>query len=91
MVWAATADNGGTPVTAYEVWFNQGPITNTFVKYSTVSPSTLTETITTVTSGDPYIIRIVAVNRLASSACLSMSLMGAGNNGSGLTVPARAP
>lgn len=67
VTWAASANNGGTAITAYQVYFNQGPITNTFVVYSTVSQATLTETITTVTSGDPYIIRIVTQNRLGSS------------------------
>ena len=67
MTWAASANNGGTAITAYQVYFNQGPITNTFVVYSTVSQATLTETITAVTSGDPYIIRIVTQNRLGSS------------------------
>lgn len=65
--WTASPDNGGTPITAYEVWYNQGPITNIFVLYSTVSESTLSETITTVTSGDPYLIRVVAKNRLGDS------------------------
>ena len=67
MTWTAPTSNGGTPITGYEVWYNQGPITNVFVKYSTVSEVTLTETITSVTSGDPYIVRVVAFNRLGDS------------------------
>ena len=67
MTWTGTTENGGTPVTSYQVWYNQGPITDTYVVYSTVSAETLTETITSVTAGDPYKIKIVALNRLGSS------------------------
>lgn len=71
VTWTGSADDGGTAITAYEVWFNQGPITNTFVVYKEVSSSTTSETITAVTAGDPYIVRIVAKNRLGKSAASS--------------------
>ena len=67
VTWTATSDNGGTAITSYEVWYNQGPITNTFIVNSEVSSATTTETITSVASGDPYIVKIVAKNRLGSS------------------------
>ena len=48
MTWTCSSSDGGTAITAYEVWYNQGPITNTFVLYSTLSSSTFSETITSV-------------------------------------------
>ena len=74
MTWTQSLDNGGSPITAYEVWYNQGPITNTFVKYSEVDANTLTETITTVTAGDPYVVLIITANRLGSSTLPSESV-----------------
>jgi hypothetical protein len=46
--WTANVqgDFGGTQLTGYEVWWNQGSIINTFVKYTDVSAGTLTTTIT---------------------------------------------
>ena len=65
--WPAEASTGGAPITEYEIWHNQGVITDTFYPYSVVGPSTYTETITGISQGDLYKVRIVARNRVGDS------------------------
>jgi cellulose 1,4-beta-cellobiosidase len=66
--WTAETSNGGSPVTAYEVWYNQGSIINTFVLYSSVNSATFQEIITTVSAGDAYTIKIRGQNRVGYSS-----------------------
>lgn len=66
--WLVEASNGGSAVLNYEVWYNQGPILNTMVLYSTVNAATLEQIITSVSSGDVYAIKVRGVNRVGYSA-----------------------
>lgn len=67
--WTAnpSADYGGTQLTGYQVWWNQGPIINTFVKYSDVNQATFSQTIASVTTSANYKFYIVAKNIVGSS------------------------
>lgn len=61
------SDYGGTQLTGYEIWWNQGPITNTFVKYSDVNHATFSQTISSVTTSSNYEFYIIAKNIVGSS------------------------
>ena len=68
--WTAQASTGGAPITGYEVYHNQGPLTDTYISYTTVGASTFTATISgegIISAGDPYKIKIVAKNRVGDS------------------------
>ena len=62
--WTAVTETGGSPITGYKVMFNQGPITDTYIEFETVDSTTFTSTITPVSTGEPYKVKIVATNRL---------------------------
>lgn len=51
----------------YEVWWNQGPLIDTFVKYSDVNAATFTQIIDTVATSSSYKVYIVAHNIVGHS------------------------
>lgn len=68
--WTPESSTGGAPITGYEIWHNQGSITDTFYPYATVGPSTYTSTIAgpgVISPGDSYKVKIVAKNRVGDS------------------------
>lgn len=66
--WTANplGDFGGTQLTSYSVWWDQGPILKTFVNYGSVNAATFSQTIPQVTTGQPYNFYIVANNIVGS-------------------------
>ena len=67
MGWAAESSNGGLALDEYQLYWNQGPITNSFVVYSTTSSSVFQATIPDLTSGNPYIFKVRAKNAVGES------------------------
>jgi large repetitive protein len=67
--WTKNAQNnfGGSQLTGYEVWWNQGPIINTYVKFSTVNSATFSQIISPVTTSSNYKVYIVAKNIVGDS------------------------
>lgn len=61
------SDYGGTQLTGYEVWWNQGPILNSFVKYSDVNQATFSQTISSVTTSANYQFYVLAKNVVGTS------------------------
>jgi hypothetical protein len=59
--WTAPADDGGTPVTAYKVQYNDGSGWVTFQE-GTYGTTTLSATITGLRSGQSYTFRVAAKN-----------------------------
>ena len=62
------SDFGGSTLTAYQVWWNQGTSVDSWVLYNTVSSSTFTQIISPVQTSEVYSLYIVAVNVVGSGA-----------------------
>lgn len=55
-------------VLEYEVWYNQGTITNTYVFFGAVNSASFEQIITPVSSGDAYAIKVRGRNRVGYSS-----------------------
>lgn len=53
---------GGSSLTNYQVWWDQGSTVSAWAKYNTVSASTYTQIFSPVTTSEVYTFYIVAVN-----------------------------
>lgn len=63
----AMADFGGSQLLGYEVWWNQGPIIDKFVKFGEVNSATFSKVISPVQTSSNYKVYIVAYNIVGSS------------------------
>ena len=72
--WSKNPSNdfGGSSLTGYEVWWNQGPTINTWVKYSDVNSATFSQTISSVTTSQNYKFYIIAKNIVGKSVASSI-------------------
>ena len=66
MTWTAPADNGGSPVTGYQIWRSTGSSAAT--QLATVGGSTLTYVDSSGTEGTNYTYTVKAVNAVGASA-----------------------
>ena len=66
LIWVAPADNGGSPVTGYQIWRSTG--SSAAAQLATVGASTLTYVDTSGTEGTNYTYTVKAVNAIGASA-----------------------
>lgn len=62
-----SSDFGGSQLLGYEVWWNQGPLINTYVKYGDVNAATFNKIVSPVTTSSNYKFYIIAKNIVGSS------------------------
>lgn len=68
IAWLAPSDDGGTPLLKYKVLWNSGGTSTTFTElFKTVSSSIVTYTKGSLSTGETYKFKVIAINHVGDS------------------------
>lgn len=68
LAFTESQDNGGSTITAYELYMDTGVVGSAFTKVTSYTDNSMSHTLSSLTSGTSYGFKILAVNAIGSSS-----------------------